>query len=527
MRPLGRTLGDSTPVATDPDAVDHVGALARMRRFALAGLLTWTSAVGLDVLAAHRLAPGSLGYLLALRLAGATIILGTWARLRMSPPPSPRGLRVWVVTAFTLACVAMSAMGAAAGGFSTPYFGGVLLCLSAYGLCVHSPWRRGAFDAAWVTLAFPVTLLVAWRVSPSVAAQLDDPHAQAVFQFDVTNLLIMYVIVVVTGHVAWSLRRQVFEARSVGRYKLKHRLGAGGMGEVWVAYHHGLKRDVAVKILRSEGGNVSPSAVARFEREVRATAELTHPNTIRLFDYGVTDDGLCYYVMELVEGEDIAALVARAGAQPPARALYLVAQAARALAEAHAKGIVHRDVKPENLIVTRAGGEHDFVKVLDFGIAKRASGREEAGLTRTGWVIGTPMWLPPEAFAGTAVGPPADVYALGGVLYLLLSGEPPIHATSFAAYAEAHTRQTPARLPDTVPEDLQGIVMRCLRKSPDDRFRTARELADALADCHDAGRWSALDAACVVEIQRAPRDPMGDTRPTELAPEVATRRESR
>jgi serine/threonine-protein kinase len=284
---------------------------------------------------------------------------------------------------------------------------------------------------------------------------------------------------------------------------------------------------VAVKILRSEGGNVSPSAVARFEREVRATAELTHPNTVRLFDYGVTDDGLCYYVMELIEGEDIAALVARAGAQPPARALYLVAQAARALAEAHAKGIVHRDVKPENLIVTRAGGEHDFVKVLDFGIAKRASGREEAGLTQTGWVIGTPMWLPPEAFAGTTVGPPADVYALGGVLYLLLSGEPPIHATSFAAYAEAHTRQTPARLPDTVPDDLQAVVMRCLRKSPDDRFRTARELADALADCHDAGRWSALDAACVIEIARAPRDPMGDTRPTELAPEVATRRESR
>jgi serine/threonine-protein kinase len=300
------------------------------------------------------------------------------------------------------------------------------------------------------------------------------------------------------------------------------------MGEVWVAYHNGLKRDVAVKILRGDGGNVTPAAVARFEREVSATAELTHPNTIRLFDYGVTDDGLCYYVMELVEGEDIARLVARAGPQPPARALYLVAQAARALAEAHAKGIVHRDVKPENLIVTRAGGEHDFVKVLDFGIAKRAAGREEAGLTQTGWVVGTPMWLAPEAFEGTTVGPPADVYALGEVLYLLLSGKPPFEAKSFAAYGDAHTRLAPGRLPDAIPEDLGAVVMRCLRKSPDDRFRTARELADALTDCHDAGRWSALDAeAAVVEIQRAPRDPTGDTRPTELAPEIATRRESR
>src|SRR5262249_2757478 len=159
---------------------------------------------------------------------------------------------------------------------------------------------------------------------------------------------------------------------SLGRYKLKTRIGEGGMGEVWVAYHNGLKRDVAVKILRNDDDDDADAtqAVTRFEREVRATTELTHPNTVRLYDYGVTDDGLCYYVMELLSGENLESLAARDAPLPSARAIHLLLQAARALAEAHARGIVHRDVKPANIFVTNAGGEDDFVKVLDFGIAK-------------------------------------------------------------------------------------------------------------------------------------------------------------
>ena len=146
------------------------------------------------------------------------------------------------------------------------------------------------------------------------------------------------------------------------------------MGDVWVAYHPGLKRDVAVKILRPEMQERSGSALARFEREVRATAELEHPNTVRVFDYGTTEDGLWYYVMELLQGETLAAHVMRLGPLSPARAVHVVGQAARALGEAHERGIVHRDVKPENLFLTSLGGEHDFVKVIDFGIAKVSSG---------------------------------------------------------------------------------------------------------------------------------------------------------
>src|SRR5690606_13053594 len=148
----------------------------------------------------------------------------------------------------------------------------------------------------------------------------------------------------------------------------------GGMGEVWAAWHKGLGREVAVKMLRLEGGpqglESDPVAVERFRREVRATSELSHPNPVRVFDYGATEDGILYYAMELLEGENLRSLVRREGPLPPARAVHLVSQAARALAEAHRKGIVHRDVKPENVFVVDAGGERDFVKVLDFGIAK-------------------------------------------------------------------------------------------------------------------------------------------------------------
>jgi serine/threonine-protein kinase len=510
-RAVAATPGGPTP--SGPDDADHLAALARARRFALVVTLVWTCAVGLDALAATHLAPGSLGVLLLLRLVGTVLILGAWITLRITHV-SPAGLRLLLVGSFLGASVVLSVMGAVAGGLTSPYFGGAIVGLAAYGLLIHARWRRGAVDAAGVAVAFPATMLVASLFSPRVAAQLHDPEALAVFQFDLTNLLVMYVVVVLAGHVAWSLRRQVFEARSVGRYKLKRRLGAGGMGEVWVAYHHGLKRDVAVKILRSDGGLTGPGAVARFEREVQATAELTHPNTIRVFDYGVTDDGLCYYVMELLDGENLAAIVARQGAQPPPRAIYLVMQAARALAEAHARGIVHRDVKPENLVVATVGGEPDFVKVLDFGIAKLAADREDVALTRTGLVLGTPQWLAPEAFAGQRVGPQADVYALGAVLYLILAGRPPFEGSTLVALAEAHVHREPPPLPGSVPQDLAAVVGVCLRKNPAERFATARDLVEALAACSDAGRWSMLPAQPLTAGERVSKvDAMGATKP--------------
>ena len=240
---------------------------------------------------------------------------------------------------------------------------------------------------------------------------------------------------------AVKVRRQVFEARSLGRYRLTRRLGAGGMGEVWLAHHAALKRDVAVKILRPGAEGHTPGSIARFEREVRATAELVHPNTVRVFDYGVTDDGLQYYAMELLSGVDMATLVEREGALPPARALLLIGQASRALAEAHDHGIVHRDIKPENLFVTSLGGEPDFVKVLDFGIAKVSAG--DTTMTSAGSVLGTPAFISPEVATGLPADARSDVYALGAVLYFLLSGCRPFEAASIGAMLVAHISEPP------------------------------------------------------------------------------------
>jgi serine/threonine protein kinase len=284
------------------------------------------------------------------------------------------------------------------------------------------------------------------------------------------------------------------------------------MGEVWLAYHHGLRRDVAVKILRTAHLRDAQKATLRFEREVRATTELTHPNTVRVLDYGVTDDGLWYYVMELLAGQNLAQLVDREGALPPARALHVVHQAARALAEAHAKGIVHRDVKPENLVLTQAGLELDFVKVVDFGVAKLVKGKDDATLTGVGKVLGTPLWLPPEGFAAKPLGPAADVYALGAVLHLLLSGGPPFDGDSLAALANAHLNVEPPPLPATVPADIAAIVARCLAKRPEERYASAGELATALASCAAAGTWKPRRASEVrVGPPAAGIDVMGKT----------------
>jgi eukaryotic-like serine/threonine-protein kinase len=512
--PRPGTLGDSpTPPANQED-LDHAAALVRMRRVALAATVAWTSGVGLDIFAGQRLADERLGYLLALRAVGLLVIAAAWARLRTAQPLSPRGLRALVATTFTLVTVVFTAQAAAAGGLTSPYHGGALLSLAAYGLVVEARWPRGARYAAPVALAYPATMLLAALVSPRIGAQLHDAAARAVFGVEIVNSLAMGVIVVVTGHVAWSLRRQVFVARSLGRYKLKRRIGAGGMGEVWVAYDAGIKRDVALKILRSDGAVVTPQAATRFEREVRATAELSHPNTVRVFDYGVTDDGLCYYVMELLEGQSLESLVARSGPVHAARAIHLCAQAARALAEAHGKGIVHRDVKPDNLMVVQAGGEEDFVKVLDFGIAKRSVLGEDVALTRTGLVVGTPQWMPPEAFAGVEASAATDVYALGATLYLLLTGAPPFPGASVAELVRSQSTLPPPVLPDSVPDDLAKVVRRCLCRAPHERYANGRELAEALLACADAGRGSGAASTKAAPARPAPQvDALGDTQP--------------
>jgi len=202
----------------------------------------------------------------------------------------------------------------------------------------------------------------------------------------------------------------------LGQYEIVSMLGEGGMGAVYRAEHALLKRPAALKLLLPE--RTGPENLARFEREVRLTAQLTHPNTVAVYDYGHTPDGQFYYAMEYLDGLTLEALVKRYGPQPPARVIYILAQAAGALAEAHALGLIHRDVKPANILFCDRGGVPDVVKLVDFGLAKSVSTEASPALTQAGTLAGTPLYLSPEAISDAArVDHRADLYALGGVGY--------------------------------------------------------------------------------------------------------------
>ncbi len=301
------------------------------------------------------------------------------------------------------------------------------------------------------------------------------------------------------SHKISELRRQAFAARKLGQYRLKQRLGSGGMGEVYLAEHVLLKRPCAVKVIRPEQAG-DQKTLARFEREVQATAMLTHGNTVEVFDYGHAEDGTFYYAMEYLPGPNLEELVAHHGPLPAERAVYLLRQACSALGEAHGLGMVHRDLKPSNLIACERGGIHDVIKLLDFGLVHSASlGKHDTRLTQEGSVAGTPAYLSPEQARGSDdLDARSDIYSLGAVAYFLLTGRPPFVGGTAMDVIVAHLSQTPAPLAEYragLPADLQAIIARCLEKEPSKRFADAEGLERALAACSCACRWTAQDAA--------------------------------
>ncbi len=298
----------------------------------------------------------------------------------------------------------------------------------------------------------------------------------------------------------YGLRKTAFRARRLGNYVLHRELGAGGMGTVYVAEHALMCRPSAVKVLRTTPGS-DQTALARFEREVRLSSSLSHPNTITIFDFGRAADDTFYYAMEYLEGMDLERFVERFGPIPASRALFLLLQVTGSLVEAHARDIVHRDLKPSNVFLTVRGGLYDFVKVLDFGLAKRIRGAEiPTGLTRTGVVFGTPRYLAPETVYGASgVGPPADMYGFGAVAYWMLTGRPPFTAESAVELMIDHVKTVPARPSQVVelpiPPELDAIVMKCLEKDPEDRYPSIDALEEALETVPDPEPWTRRRAA--------------------------------
>ncbi len=289
----------------------------------------------------------------------------------------------------------------------------------------------------------------------------------------------------------------------LGQYRLHERLGHGGMGEVWSAQHVRLDRWVAVKVVRPDALDVSDhrreAALERFEREARATAALTSPHTVQLLDFGRTVGGGFYYAMELLEGLTLEALVEEEGPVHPARVIHLLRQACDSLGEAHERGLIHRDVKPSNLFLSRRGLRHDYVKVLDFGLVKEVHEPSRERLTADDAMLGSPAFMPPELVAGVrGLDPRSDVYGLGCVAYWLLTGRLVFEHPHVLRIAFAHAHEPPpspsSRTELPIPPRLEALVMACLEKRPDARPADARALRDALADCGVEPAWTELEA---------------------------------
>jgi len=259
-----------------------------------------------------------------------------------------------------------------------------------------------------------------------------------------------------------------------------------------------LKRPCAIKLIDPERAG-DPHVLARFEREVRLTAQLSHWNTIEIYDYGQTDDGTFFYVMEYLPGLSLEHLLERHGPLPAGRVVHLLRQTCQALREAHQVGLIHRDIKPANLFAAQRGGFYDVVKLLDFGLVKPVRERASARLSHEGGISGTPLYMSPEQARGLDnLDARSDIYSLGAVAYALLTGRPPFDGTSAMEVIIAHVRdevERPTRLRADVPADLERVILRCLAKCPEDRFQDVEALEQALADCVAAGHWTPRHAA--------------------------------
>jgi eukaryotic-like serine/threonine-protein kinase len=374
---------------------------------------------------------------------------------------------------------------------------GVALVLRA--IVVPSTARRTLLlglvaGAIAVTIFLASALHPAWPVTQRGAA--DWP-----IEFQLISLTlwlgVLVVIATVASRVIYDLRREVRSALRLGQYVLSDKIGEGGMGVVYRATHAMLRRETALKLLPAN--RVDATALRRFEREVVHTARLHHPNTVAIFDYGRTLDGVFYYAMEYLQGLTLGQLVEREGPLSPGRVVWLLSQVCASLEEAHAAGLVHRDIKPSNIMVVGNPAAYDLVKVLDFGLVKTlATASPSASRTNNDVIVGTPLYLAPEAISDPdSVDGRSDLYAVAAVGYFLLSGSNVFEGASLVEICAAHLHSQPAplreRLGRAVPEDLEALLLSGLAKAPVRRPQTAAAFREALLSC-DVPAWTEQDA---------------------------------
>ncbi len=359
-----------------------------------------------------------------------------------------------------------------------------------------------------------VPVVGAWRWLPKygfgVGTKIDAREAFQPLRVVRRVFLILFLLLVLASmvillfsvmQVIWQRRLTEAElkARQLGQYKLAEKIGAGGMGVVYKAHHALLRRETAIKLLLPDKADAA--AIARFEQEVRLTCRLTHPNTIQVYDYGHTPDGIFYYAMEYLDGLNLHELVQHYGAQPEARVVHILGQICASLSEAHGVGLIHRDIKPANIFLCDRGGIPDSVKVLDFGLVKQLNHPSEppGTIERPGaeGIVGTPNFIAPEAIQDSnQADVRSDLYSLGALGYFLLTGREVFTGESIAELCRQHLAEIPvapgARVGRIFDRQLEALLMRCLEKDPAARPQSARELARLLSACPLAEPW-ALD----------------------------------
>jgi serine/threonine protein kinase len=391
----------------------------------------------------------------------------------------------------------------------------VAMCFG-YGVLVHwaEAWITPVDVTPMITWTGPIILITAGIVPVSpyrmlaaglIAASMDSigmvvAHETGTYQFGpLRNAFLMHYpnylmlgAAVVISHVVTRLGQQVSREREMGSYRLGEVLGRGGMGEVYRASHRMLARPAAIKLIRAEvlassDDTLTQTAVARFRREAEAAAQLRSPHTVELYDFGVTEEGTLYLVMELLEGLNLEHLVRRDGPLSPSRVIHILGQVCESLQEAHSLGLVHRDIKPANIHLGRVGLREDFVKVLDFGLVRSTTGPSAESLSgAAGMAAGTPAYMAPEMAHGQQVDGRADLYSLGCVAYFLLTGHLVFEGDTPLQTILQHLQNTPEppsrRTTRSIPEELEALVLECLAKDPGDRPATAAEVSRRLAE---------------------------------------------
>jgi eukaryotic-like serine/threonine-protein kinase len=445
---------------------------------------------------------------LGLQFFASVVLIGVGAWLSRVPSATSSCLLWCELVIFGVPAIALAVLHYRELVFIAPIFDLIpsmpvsawIVLIFAYAIFVPRSWNR-ILTVVLTISCFPLLATAIAMMAHVDVRKLILHDTSSVVEMILTLLATIFTAVSSVRMIS-NLRAKAEEAKELGRYRLKQKIGSGGMGDVYLAEHRLMKRPCAIKVIRTEKAG-DPKAIARFEREVRATARLNHWNSVSIYDYGRTSDGTFFYVMEYLTGLSVQEMVKRRGPLSPGRVVYLLKQVCNALNEAHAMQLIHRDIKPANLMVTELGETFDVVKLLDFGLAKPLTSEfqntGDSELTVAGSLTGSPMYMSPEqAMGDVQADQRSDIYGIGGVAFYMLTGRPPFEAGATLKVLLAHLNEAPVA-PSSVRKkshgqdvsfELDAIILKCLAKSPDERYQTARELHDALNSLPESSQWN-------------------------------------